>query len=523
MGGIANAVANIATGGMSGIVQTAVSTVAEGVGSLAKSAGMGGIANVFDSIDKLAKDPLGTILGGLGGGVSEAGGMPDPLSFFGKLLPPGLGDVLGIMGSGGFDPMHALQGLAGGLLGGGLGGIVGNVLGGVLGGGLGNILGGLGGDLAGPGLGGGIAGGLGQALPGLTSGAGVLLDGLQQSLGNLPGAPPFGGNPNEILKNVLGQAKNYDPSQVLEGLKGGLMKLGGMVPNPSRQLNDAINLVTSFAKGGMVPNDALNKLLPMLQNLPELNQPFFPNNPQQQIQNPFFMKQFGQEAGGFLGQITQGLHTATAVGGDFLNKIGDALKNGGFKTLPFHFPQGTLQPNDPNINIAAGAGTTINIQGGAQITVNPDGSVVINVGGQAGGGVGATPGGGYPVGDPGFAVQGGGGAGASIDPGFNVNRGATGPTGAQIDPGFSPSQTVPTGAQTSQGGLESAIERNMDSMDSIMNQMQNIDPNSPDGQKKMMQLQQQFQKLQTFQNAMTQMLKQYNDATDRMIQTLGGR
>src|SRR5262249_31478428 len=151
------------------------------------------IANVFDGIDKLAKDPLGTILGGLHGGVSDAGGMPDPLSFFGKLLPPGLSDVLGVMGSGGFDPMQGLQGLAGGLLGGGLGGIIGNVLGGIFGGGggIGDILGSLGGGLNGPGLGGAIGGPLGEMLPTLTSGAGVVLDGLQHSLGNLPGAPPF--------------------------------------------------------------------------------------------------------------------------------------------------------------------------------------------------------------------------------------------------------------------------------------------------------------------------------------------
>src|SRR5262249_13357653 len=133
------------------------------------------------------------------------------------------------------------------------------------------------------------------------------------------------------------------------------------------------------------------------------------------------------------------------------------------------------------------------------------------------GGVGATAGGGaYPVGDPGFTPP-GRGTGAIQDPGFSP--GTRGPTGAEIDPGFRPPQ--PTGEQTGLAGLENAAERNLGSINEVMNQMKNIEPSSPDGQKQMMKLQQKMQQLQMFQQAVTDMIKKQDDIMSSMIQTLG--
>jgi hypothetical protein len=76
-------------------------------------------------------------------------------------------------------------------------------------------------------------------------------------------------------------------------------------------------------------------------------------------------------------------------------------------------------------------------------------------------------------------------------------------------------------ATTGLAGLEQTYENNLSSMDDLMNQMQNLDPNDPNYQKNMFQIQTKMQNLQSMQNLILQLISQNNQLIQQMIQVLG--
>lgn len=628
---------------LGGAVSTVVNGVGSAVGGLSDAVGLPPeVGDALESFTDIAAPiGLGILTGGIGGLglIGEVGGMMEPAGFLGGIGDaiggalgglsdiPGLGDAVNLLGDTGFNFVGGLDDMMGGIFGGA--GAIGNIIGDVLGGS--GPLGALGGIQD-----------LGGLLPALTDGAGVVLGGLQDMLGMPPGFAGGGFNPADLMKSIMSQAGNFDPTKVLEGITGGIRDLASMVPTPSNQLSDMLRMLNGLAKGGAFPGNVMETIGAKLSNIPEFNMPLMPFMPARLALDPAVMKQFVTTMPGIS-------EAGSAL--PFTDAVKSLGLQGLFQNIPFCLPPIGIASGDPNISIALGAGTSIEIHGGAQVTVNSDGSVTISTEGGAQGSTGPTgatqgtapatdapaasagPSGaeqvlkhisdanlpGVPdVGDfaedpmgalekygedligrmgagpqamhnalgvlrdglkelvdntdhpsqilrdaiwwidraqekVDFALGGGGLSGIfgggqakneltglleqiqgylqdipELKPVGGGPAATGGPSGAPSTSapaapgttGGTPATSMPSSGQTGEAALTSAYERNMDTMDNLMNQMANVDPATPEGKKQMFMLQQQMEKLQEMQKMIQEILKQQHDLTMSMIQTM---
>jgi hypothetical protein len=433
MGGIVHAVED-AIGGAVDAVGSALGAVTGGissaVGDLADAAGLP--SQVGDALENFADIGLGGLTGGIGGAIGDAAGFLDPLGFFGNAagdigglatdLLPGLGNVFGAIGDSGFPFADMLGGAAENLI--GSNGILSGIVGGPA-----SLLAGLLPSFD-----------PSKLLPSVLNGAGSVLQNLFNQLpqlGNIPG----GTNPLAALSDLSRFAQDLNPSDVLNALKDGLLKLAGNFPSPSKQLNDVLSMLANLSKGEIDPRSLLQDVSSRLGSIPELNVPMMPFNPADMLGIAGFANQFL----GSFGQPPLPPAFVGQVGPQVLESAGQGIANLDPRKLPIEAPIGSIRPEI-----------------------------------------------------------------LAVLPNLTAVTGGPGDVAA-------PAAQTPSGEQA----LIGALEKNMDSINDIMNQLANLDPESKDYQKNMMQLQMKMQQLQQMQMMISEMLKNINELKETIIRNLG--
>ena len=197
--------------------------------------------------------------------------------------------------------------------------------------------------------------------------------------------------------------------------------------------------------------------------------------------------------GGLGGLIGKGLEALQS----FAGKLGEKL-TGGLNLINQIFDKLGIKP--PQFPTITGGTCFPQLPGGFPFPQQGGIHIHVHVGGPAPpGGTPGTPGGtGAPGGTPGTTA-----------PPPGVGTGGT-------------SQTGGTGGTTPKSGdpLMQAAEKGYDQMASIEKELANLDPNAPDYQKKLMQLQQKMQRMQELLSMINQAFKQRHEINEQFIRNM---
>ena len=194
--------------------------------------------------------------------------------------------------------------------------------------------------------------------------------------------------------------------------------------------------------------------------------------------------------GGLGGLIGKGLEALQ----NFAGKLGEKL-TGGLNLINQIFDKLGIKP--PQFPTITGGTCFPHLPGGFPFPQQGGIHIHVHVGGAA-----PPPGGtGTPGGTPGTTA-----------PPPGVGTGGTSQTGG----------TGGTGGTTPKSGdpLMQAAEKGYDQMASIEKELANLDPNSPDYQKKLMQLQQKMQRMQEFLQMISQAFKQRHEINEQFIRNM---